>query len=71
MLLVGLDGQTIYSATKSKDFGQNLASPDLAKTALHDLFQKLKEGKNGEVLFHDFSTYFMDKSPSAFWGLLS
>ncbi len=66
ILLVGNDGNVVYSTNKGNIFGLNLSSDALKDTNLGHLFQQLKSAKIGEVIFVDVGL--MEGEPAMFVG---
>lgn len=68
LIFVSDDGRIVYTTTKGADFGQRLSEPDLGKTGLVRLVERLKAAPGEAMLFEDYAAYPVDAGPSAFLG---
>ena len=57
VLLVGLDGDVIYSVRKDADFATNLMSGPWAGTALARAYRNAMEADGGTVIYEDYAPY--------------
>ncbi|SDO24709.1 Methyl-accepting chemotaxis protein [Methylobacterium phyllostachyos] len=68
LIFVDEAGRLVYTATKGADFAKTVSDPDLARTGLARLIERLKAAEPDTVLFEDFDTYPVDGVPAAFIG---
>lgn len=68
LLFVDEEGRIVYTTTKGADFTHSLSEPDLQKSGLAKLIERLKTAEPDSVLSQDFAAYPTDSGPSAFLG---
>ncbi|GJE15886.1 methyl-accepting chemotaxis protein [Methylobacterium marchantiae] len=68
LLFVDEEGRIVYTTTKSADFAHSLAEPELQKSGLAQLVERLKAAEPDAILYQDFAAYPAEAGPSAFLG---
>ncbi|MCJ2035084.1 methyl-accepting chemotaxis protein [Methylobacterium sp. J-068] len=68
LVFVSEDGRIVYTTTKGADFGYALAEPDLGRTGLARLVERLKAANSDATLYEDYAAYPAAAAPAAFIG---
>ena len=68
LMFVDEAGRIVYTTTKGADFAHSLSEPELARTGLAKLVERLKASDLDATLYEDFAAYPTGAGPSAFIG---